>query len=60
MDQPEVKVEDFLHEIGFGEVRMTIVEGKLLLVPKQIVRKPIKYGIRIAIVIREPIRLKYT
>lgn len=53
----EVRLEDFLQEVGFGEVKMKVVDKKLFLVPKQFVERPGKWGMRVTIHIPQPIRL---
>ena len=58
MIQPEVRLEDFLCELGFGEVRMRIADGKFIGVPKQKIERPAKWGMRMEVVIDEPIRLR--
>lgn len=52
----EVPWKRFFADIGNGRVSVVVVDQHLCLVPKQLVRKPTKYG-NIDMIIREPIRL---
>ena len=58
VSQPEVKLQDFLAEVAFGEVRLEVVDKKLFVIPKQIIERPQKSGVRVAIFVDEPIQLK--
>lgn len=58
MDQRETRLEDFLEEVGYGEVRVTVVNKKIHLIPKQRIERPGKHGTRHDIFIDQPIRLK--
>ena len=58
MDQRETRLEDFLEEVGYGEIRITVVNKKIHQIPKQRIERPGKHGIRHDIIIEEPIRLK--
>ena len=53
-----VKAEDFFKEIGFGEVKVKVVDGKLFSIPKQIIERPGKAGISAHFVVHEPIQLE--
>ncbi len=57
MDHPEIKMEDFLGEVEFGEVRLKIINGKLAIVPKQRIDRPGRFGVRAEIIVDSPIRL---
>ena len=52
------KLENFLKEVGHGEIKVMINDGKLFAVPKQIIDRPAKAGVRVHIVVDEPIYLK--
>lgn len=58
VSQSEVKLQDFLAEVAFGEVRLEVVDKKLFVIPRQIIERPQKSGVRIAIFVDEPIQLK--
>ncbi len=58
MDQRETRLEDILEEVGYGEVRVTVVNKKIHQIPKQRIERPGKHGLRHDIVIDEPIRLR--
>ncbi len=58
MDQRETRLEDFLEEVGYGEIRIIVVNKKLHQIPKQRIERPGKNGIQFDIVIAEPIRLR--
>ncbi len=58
MDQRETRLEDFLEEVGYGEIKIIVVNKKFHQIPKQRIERPGKNGIRHDIVIDEPIRLK--
>ena len=60
MDPVEIELQDFLAEVGFGEVRLKIVDKKLFLIPRQIIERSKKSGVRVEVIIDEPIRLKQT
>ena len=53
-----VEFETFLKEVGHGDVKVTVVDGKLFVVPRQIIERPGKAGVRVQIVVDEPIQLK--
>lgn len=54
----EIRLEDFLEEVAFGEVRMKVVNKKLQMIPKQLVERSTKWGMRVTIHITEPLLLK--
>ena len=58
MNQPEVRLEELLDEIAYGDVVLTVVNKKLFGVPKQRIERPKKLGIRVDITIDEPLRIK--
>ena len=51
--------DTFLKEVGHGDVKVTVVDGKLFLVPKQMIERPGKAGLRFQIFVDEPIQLKH-
>ncbi len=57
MSQEGVSLERILAEIGYGELRVTIVDKKIIQIPPQRVERPGKAGVDHDIVIRETIRL---
>ena len=58
MGQTDVNLEDFLREVAYGEVRFKVVDGKLFVIPKQVIERPAKTGVRVHVVVHEPIHLK--
>lgn len=58
MGQTDVRLEDFLREVAYGEVRFKVVGGKLFVIPKQVIERPMKVGMQVHMIIAEPIRLK--
>ena len=58
MQEPEIELKDFLSEVRHGEVRILVVDGKLFCIPKQIIERPKKYGIRVDMLVDVSIRLK--
>lgn len=55
MESTEIRLEDFLHEIGFGEARMNIQNNKVVSIPRQKNQRPKKLqGVRVEISIDEP------
>ena len=58
MEQSQVRLEDFLREIAYGEVKLQVVGGKLFTIPQQIIERPRKTGVHVHIVIHEPIYLR--
>ncbi len=59
MGDESTKLENFLKEVGHGEIRVTVMDGKLFGVPKQIIERPGKAGVRVQIVVEEAIHLKH-
>ena len=60
VNQSDIKLEDFLSEVGFGEVRIVVVDRKFSVIPRQRIERPSKHGIRAEFVIDEPIRLRHS
>lgn len=59
MQQSETRIEDFLAEVGFGEVRIQVLDKKVILVPKQRIQRPKRLqGVRVEVIIDEPFHLK--
>ncbi len=58
MNQREARLEDFLGEIGYGDIKITVVDGKLFQIPAQRIERPSKHGVYCDIRIDQPIRLK--
>ena len=54
------ELDTFLKEVGHGDVLLTVVDGKLFVIPKQIIERPGKAGVSVLIRVDEPIHLKHT
>jgi hypothetical protein len=53
----EARLEDILKEVGNGKLTVTIVNEKIVGVPKQRIEAPTKHGIRRELSVDDPIRL---
>ena len=53
----EARLEDIAREIGNGNVLVTVVNHKIVQIPKQRIEAPSKHGVRRDIFVEEPIRL---
>lgn len=60
MADETTRLENFLKEVGHGEVRIIVMDGRLFSIPKQIIERPEKSGVRVHIVVHEPIHIKVT
>ncbi|MBI4970222.1 MAG: hypothetical protein HZC17_00060 [Candidatus Omnitrophica bacterium] len=58
MDQPKTKFGAFLNEVGHGEFKAKVVDGKILMIPEQVILRPQKRGIHVDMIIREPLQFK--
>ena len=58
MNHIETRLEDFLKEVGFGEVKLQVLDEKVILIPRQKICRPKKFeGVRVEITIDEPLYL---
>ena len=53
----ESRLEDILREVGNGNMMVTVMNQKIVGVPKQRIDTPSKHGVRRDIFVEEPIRL---
>ena len=53
----ESRLEDILREVGNGNMMITVMNQKIVGVPKQRIDTPSKHGVRRDIFVEEPIRL---
>ncbi len=58
MDQQDMKFGAFLGEVGHGEFKANVVEGKILIIPQQVILRPKKRGIQVDMIIREPLQFR--
>ena len=58
MEQREFRLQELLSELGWGDIYITVVDGKLFQIPVQRIERPAKSGIRSEFMIDRPIRLK--
>jgi len=52
----EDKIEAALKEIGYGEVRVIVADGVIIALPKQIIQRPEKAGVKTQHTIDEEIK----
>ncbi len=53
----EARLEDITREVGNGNLLVTVVNQKIVAIPKQRIDAPSKHGVRRDIFVEEPIRL---
>ncbi len=53
----EARLEDIAREVGNGDLRVTVINQKIVGIPKQRIDTPSKHGVRRDIFVEEPIRL---
>jgi hypothetical protein len=58
MSESTVNADEFFNEVGYGEVVVHIVDGKLYSVPKQVIQRPGKVGVDGYFFVHKPINFK--